>query len=155
MQFNRLEALDDDRVFMVENQGVCLWGADADEATATVWIRENEPGRPWEREGEPLDTFLLQAAVFEQVMSGEHAGIVIDLPQGPLDRALALLTPLPWRPWLWPAHPTSFHVGDDALALVVPMGELHQFQVAALNAEALERFGAIVGDWDYLSERDA
>jgi hypothetical protein len=33
--------------------------------------------------------------------------------------------------------PTTFYVGDDALAMVVPM------------------FGAIVGDWDYLGERDA
>jgi hypothetical protein len=146
-------------IFMIENQAVCLWAADDDTPTAAVWIRENEPRRPWQREGEPLDAFLLQVAVFEQVMSGEHAGIAIDFPHADLDRALALLTPLPWRPWSWPADPTAFYVGDRALAMVTPTAgagsdRVDQFQLAALDAEGLAPFTAIVGDWSYLSERD-
>jgi hypothetical protein len=50
-------------------------------------------------------------------------------------------------------------VGDRALAMITPMGgsgsdRVDQFQLAALDAEGLAPLSAIVGDWDYLSERD-
>ena len=64
-----------------------------------------------------------------------------------------------WRPWLWPADPTTVYAGDGALAMVTPMGgsasgRVDQFQLAALDAESFAPFTASVGNWGYLSERD-
>jgi hypothetical protein len=106
------------RVFYVENQGVYVWATDGVGADPVVWGRFNEPDERWQAEREPLSRFLLQIVVFEAILGAPYGAAAswITLPQ--LQAALGPLERLPWGSWRWPAEPSWFYAGSDALAFV-------------------------------------
>lgn len=53
-------------VLVVENQGVWLWGRDADGRHVE---RENEPEAPWQETGENTEEFWLHHAAFDAVLN--------------------------------------------------------------------------------------
>jgi hypothetical protein len=159
-----LEPDGDKALFYVEEQGVVVWGIDRDRLDAAdppVWCRVNEPGAPWLLDAPSVSVFLLQLAVMNATCDAPHAAGAAWLTPEDTDRALAPLRALALPAWHWPAYPSRFYAGDDAVAFAGPnvgspdeVVEYLSVFVGALTEDAL-RFVEphLTGAWEYCSLR--
>jgi hypothetical protein len=142
-------------VFYVENQGVYVWSTLPEGEDPPVWGRFNEPGEPWTEEGMTLSEFLIQACLFEAVMSAPHGAATGWVNEPTLTRIVTPLPRLPLAPWHWPVYPTYFHAGGGAFVFSCPSGDAegvdrtYSVWVAAKTPQPLGYLREIVDDtWD-------
>jgi hypothetical protein len=108
-------------IFYAENQWVAVWGVDdPDDPDPPVWCRENDPGEPWHEDAPSVSVFLVQLAVFGAAMTGAHGAAAAWLSAEDTDRVLEPLDELALPSWHWPAFPSRFYAGDDAVAFTCP-----------------------------------
>jgi hypothetical protein len=156
----------DKELFYIEEQAVWVWGIDRNRLDAPdppVWGRENEPGTPWFQDAPSVSVFLLQLAVMNAASAAPHGASAAWLSPDDTDRAFAPLQELALPAWHWPAYPSRFYAGDDAVAFAGPnvgspdeVVEYLSVCVGALTADAL-RFVEphLTGAWEYCSLRDS
>jgi hypothetical protein len=152
------------RRFMRENQSVVEWAVDETGPDGVVRFREVPDGL-WLAEAATLGHFPVQAVVFEAISdagwgdrgrwerpAGYLASRFVPEPgtrfiaaasavsAGDVIRETLLtgLEPLPWDPWLWPAEPTVFFAGQDAIAWSCLHDSDSDTFVAARQAKALD-----------------
>jgi hypothetical protein len=154
----------DIELFYIEEQGVVVWGVDRarlDAADPPVWCRVDEPGAPWEQDAPSVSVFLLQLAVMNAVFDPPHGAGAAWLSPEDTNRVLAPLQELALPAWHWPAYPSRFYAGDDAVAFAGPninspddVVEYLSVSVGALTEDAL-RFVEphLTGAWEYCSLR--
>jgi hypothetical protein len=152
----------DKELFYVENQGVAVWAITRDELDAVdppVWCREYDPGAPWLQDAPSVSVFLLQLAVFGAAMTGPHGAAAGWLSPDDTDRVLAPLRELALPSWHWPAYPSRFYAGDDAVAFTCPNpspsdeGAPHRsVWIAALTEDAIRFVEPHLSDaWEHYS----
>jgi hypothetical protein len=159
-----LEPDGDKELFYVEEQAVAVWGIDRhrlDTADPPVWCRENEPGAPWQQDAPSVSVFLLQLAVMNASFGSPHGASAAWLSPDDTDHVLAPLRELELPAWHWPAYPSRFYAGDDAVAFAGPnigpqdrVVEYLSVSIGALTEDAL-RFVEphLTGAWEYCSLR--
>lgn len=85
----------DKLVFWVENQHVYEWATGTGEDNPQVYERSTSVGEPWHLTGVRLTEFMVTVAVFEAIMTYEHAVYGGELTPDQLTAAVAPLRPLP------------------------------------------------------------
>ncbi|MEY9934141.1 hypothetical protein ABH926_008805 [Catenulispora sp. GP43] len=128
--------------FAHENQGGHLWLMDPSEADPTVWI--DDFGHSWDMmpEREPLSSFLLQFALFETMMNAPHTVFSQQMETTQARGLTISLTPVPLRPWRWPADPSRLFVAPGLIAQVVDTGDgMCEFWAGALHRSVLRSLG--------------
>jgi hypothetical protein len=134
-------------VFLVENQGVCLWATEPDGDDPRVWYRENQDRAPWSEERERLSGFLIQAALFEAILHARFGASATALPDDEAEAILALVAPLGAGRWNWGG--ARFFGADGALVMTMENGEACDVWLAARTPLALSRFeGLVTDEWD-------
>ena len=152
-------------VFYVEEQGVCVWGiakGDLPAEDPPVWCRENGPGKPWVPDAPSVSVFLVQIVVMSAALNGPHGAAAAWLTTAEAERVLAHLELLDLPPWHWPAHPTQWYAGGEAVAFTCPNvapgegGDAHlSVWVGALSEGGVRFIEPYVSDaWEYYSPRD-
>lgn len=136
----------DVEVLVVENQGVWLWGRDADGAFVE---RENHPGTPWLPTGEDEVQFWLHHAAFEFLSSHFPAWrSTNDQAEAAADLVLDATVPLPVGQWHWPGSRQRMRHRGDALAMVCDHGGLFWLVVGGPDEESLTWADALAITWD-------
>ncbi|GAA1965474.1 hypothetical protein GCM10009838_23810 [Catenulispora subtropica] len=128
--------------FAHENQGCHLWLMDPSEADPTVWI--DDFGHSWDMvpEREPLSAFLLQFALFETMMNAPHTAFGQQMEVARARELTSSLTPVPLRPWRWPADPSSLFVAPGLIAQVVDTGDdMCEFWAGGFHRSVLRSLG--------------
>jgi hypothetical protein len=102
-------------VLVVENQGVWLWGRDADDRYVE---RENEPGVPWRQTGESTEEFWLHHAAFDAVSNLPASRSARWFDAATVRNIERATTPLPCKSWSWPGTGHSlFYRGASVLMI--------------------------------------
>jgi hypothetical protein len=152
----------DKELFYAENQWVAVWAINRDQLDAEdppVWCREYDPGAPWRQDAPSVSVFLLQLAVFGAAMTGPHGAAAGWLSKEDTDRVLATVQELALPSWHWPAYPSRFYAGDDAVAFTCPNaspseeGEPHlSVWIGALDEAAIRFVEPHLSDaWEHFS----
>jgi hypothetical protein len=92
---------DGDRlVFYVENQGVYLWAVSPDGEDPHVYMRENVPSAPWQREMLRLSEFLITVCLYET--AGEMPyGETSEVSAAAFQEISRIVPPVPIPKWLF------------------------------------------------------
>ena len=154
------------RVFYVEEQAVWLWGIAEGHWLAddpSVWGRENGPGTSWLQDAPSVSVFLVQMLVMSAALAGPHTANAAWLPETDAEVVLGRLGRLDLPPWHWPASPTRWYAGEDAVAFTCPniapgedpVGQPLSVFISAVSEEAITFVEPHLSDaWDYYSPRD-
>ena len=151
-------------LFYAEEQWVAVWGVSQDELDAKdppVWCREREPSAQWRQDAPSVSVFLLQLAVLNAAFTAAHGAAAAWLSSEDTDRVLGPLQELALPSWHWPAYPSRFYAGDDAVAFTCPNedppadGEPHRsVWVGGLTEDGVRFVEPHVTDaWEYCSLR--
>jgi hypothetical protein len=139
-------------VLVVENQGVWLWGRDADGRHVE---RENEDGKAWRPTGESTEEFWIHHAAFDVVSTSLVRRSAQELDTETVRRIRDATTPMPCGSWSWPGTGHSLFHRGASVVMICEDGSRH-WVVAAGPAEAdlqwLDDLGLEWDEWD--SRRD-
>jgi hypothetical protein len=134
-------------VFLVENQGVCLWATEPDGEDPRVWYRNNTAGEPWIEESETLSGFLIQAVLFEAIMHAQFGASATALAADTVQAILARVAPLGNERWNWGG--ARFFARDGALVMTMENDGACDVWLAAKTPFALVQFEDLVSEsWD-------
>lgn len=102
-------------VLVFENQGVWIWGRNAD---GRYVERENELGAPWQETGEGAEEFWLHHAAFDAVFNLPATRSALGFDAEMVRRIERASTPLPCKSWGWPGTGHSlFYRGASVLMI--------------------------------------
>jgi hypothetical protein len=136
----------DVELLVLENQGVWVWGRDADGAFVE---RENDERHPWQPTGEDEAAFWLHHAAFEFVTSQFPAyRSSNDQTEDVAALVLDATEPLPCGEWRWPGSRQRMRHRGDTLAMVCDHDGLFWLVVGGPDEESLTWADALAVHWD-------
>ncbi len=124
----------DQRIFCIENQGVCSWAFDVaspDQPVSVAWDGSFAPESP------SLVSFLVQALSLELLWGSDHTAATW-VPDETATAMLDHLREIPLPPWSWPAHPHRFHFAEDLLVSSCPGEPGVHLNVGSRSAQTLD-----------------
>jgi hypothetical protein len=143
-------AIEDGRIaFLYENQSVCLWATEPEGDDPRVWYRTNADGEPWLEEPERLSGFLIQAVLFEAIMSAPFGAHATALDAQTASAIVERLQPLAGGRWNW--NGGRFYARGGALAFTMENPPGVDTWLGAATPLALTPFDDLVTeDWEHV-----